>query len=201
MNLQERMELAGQCLLAWLDPEKEFLPVGGYEVAHNVGRWWDAVLRLEDFIGFVIPAELEGAMLRNLQRLTDNPDGLLMNRTNTPRITDKAKINSHNFREAFMAFNVLVRYRQSAWARRGGHHLLETMTGVCVTTVILTLQNCVVGAESPSPMTHRIRKRNAMASSTAQPLLVAAWRRLFGFSRPRAMPWLLMWPSASYGIT
>lgn len=127
MNLQARMELAGQCLLAWLDPQKEFVPAGGYEVAHDVGRWWDAVLRLEHAIGFVIPAQLEGAMLRNLQRLTDNPDGLLMNRPDAVGINGPAKINPHNFREALLAFNALVRYRRSAWARSAGHRLLETM--------------------------------------------------------------------------
>ena len=59
MNLKDAMQLAGQCLLAWLDPEKEFMPAGGVEVCHDVGRWWDAALRLEDAIGFVTPAELE----------------------------------------------------------------------------------------------------------------------------------------------
>ena len=74
MDLRLRLQMAGAGLLAMLDPEKELLPTGGYEVAHDLGRWWDAVLRLEDTIGFAIPAEMEAASLRNLQRLTDNPD-------------------------------------------------------------------------------------------------------------------------------
>ena len=28
MNLKGAMQLGGQCLLAWLDPEKEFMPTG-----------------------------------------------------------------------------------------------------------------------------------------------------------------------------
>lgn len=126
-SLQARLELAGNCLLAWPDPEREHLLFGGYEVAHDTGRWWDAVLRLEEAIGFAIPPFLEGAMLRNLQRLTDNPDGLLMNHPAVPGLADKLKINPHNFREAFIAFTALVRRRDSAWARQAGRRLLQTM--------------------------------------------------------------------------
>ena len=75
MELRTRLEMASNSLLTLLDPEKDLMPTGGYEVAHDLGRWWDAVLRLEETIDFVIPAELEAASLRNLQRLTDNPDG------------------------------------------------------------------------------------------------------------------------------
>ena len=71
MELRTRLEMAGNSLLTLLDPEKDLMPTGGYEVAHDLGRWWDAVLRLEETIDFVIPAELEAASLRNLQRLTD----------------------------------------------------------------------------------------------------------------------------------
>jgi hypothetical protein len=84
VNLHKRLELAGGALLAILDADKDLMPTGGYEVAHDLGRWWDAVLRLEEAIGFVIPAELETASLHNLQRLTDNPDRMLMNSTNVP---------------------------------------------------------------------------------------------------------------------
>ena len=58
--------MAGNSLLTLLDPEKDLMPTGGYEVAHDLGRWWDAVLRLEETIDFVIPAELEAASLRYL---------------------------------------------------------------------------------------------------------------------------------------
>lgn len=125
MNLRERMELAGRCLLAWLDPEKDFLPVGGYEVAHDIGRWWDAMLRLQANTGFAIPSDLEAAMLRNLKRFTANPDGWLMNRRDLPWL--EARINPHNLREGMLAFNALFRYRQNAWARRAGHRLLASM--------------------------------------------------------------------------
>ena len=126
-TLKASMELAGQCCLAWLDGEKDYMPTGGYEVAHDVGRWWDAMLRLEAATGFVIPGELEGAMLRNLQLLTSNPDGLLMNSPDVPWLKDAVRINPHNLREGMLAFHALVRYRNSRWAEQAGHRLLETI--------------------------------------------------------------------------
>jgi len=107
MNIKQHIELAGGALLAMLDTENDYLPTNGYEVAHDLGRWWDAVLRLEETIGFVIPAELESASLRNLQRLTNNPDCLLM----------VDKINPHNYRETMLAYGGLARRRNSAWAK------------------------------------------------------------------------------------
>jgi hypothetical protein len=127
MDLKPRLEIAGAGLLAMLDADKEFMPTNGYEVAHDLGRWWDAALRLEEAIGFVIPAELEAASLRNLQRLTDNPDRLLMNWMDVPWLKECARINPHNFRETLLAFGGLVRRRNSLWARDAALHLVSTM--------------------------------------------------------------------------
>ena len=125
LTFKQSMELAGRCCLTHLDSDKDYMLTGGYEVAHDTGRWWDAMLRLEAATGFVIPAELEAAMLRNLHTLTDNADDLLMNHPDIPWLP--TCINPHNFREGMLAFNALVRYRGSGWARRAGHRLLETM--------------------------------------------------------------------------
>lgn len=119
--------MAGQALLALLDPEKDLMPTNGYEAAHDLGRWWDAILRLEETIGFVIPAELEAASLRNLELLTANPDRLLMNRTDVPWLEAKAKINPHNFRESLLAYGGLVRRRNNLWARDAGLRLVRAM--------------------------------------------------------------------------
>jgi hypothetical protein len=127
MNLRYRLQLAFDSLLAILDPEKDLMPAGGYEVAHDLGRWWDAVLRVEEAIGAVIPAELEAASLSNLSRLTDNPDRLLMNRTDVSWLSEKAKLNPHNFRETFLAFGGLVRVRRSLWAKKAALTLVESM--------------------------------------------------------------------------
>ena len=126
-TLKGSMELAGQCHLAWLNPDKDWLPTGGYEVAHDTGRWWDAMLRLEAATGFAIPAQQEAAMLRNIQRLMSNPDGLLMNDPGIAWLKDVARINPHNFREGMLALAALVRYRDNAWARQTGHRLLGTL--------------------------------------------------------------------------
>ena len=127
MNIRRRLQLAGNALLAMLEPEHDLMPMGGYEAAHDLGRWWDAMLRLEEAIGFVIPPELEAASLRNLQFLTANPDRLLMNRLDVPWLKEKAKINPHNFRESLLAFGGLVRCRHSAWAHEAGLQLVRAM--------------------------------------------------------------------------
>ncbi|MHB9023089.1 MAG: hypothetical protein ACYC7E_02800 [Armatimonadota bacterium] len=124
-TLFESIDLAGRCCLAWLNPEHNYLPTGGYEIAHDTGRWWDAMLRREAITGLAIPAEYEGPMLRNLQRLTDNPDGLLVS---PPDVQGKAAIiNPHNFRESMIAYHALARYRNNGWAVTQGHRLLETI--------------------------------------------------------------------------
>ena len=126
-TLQQAMELGAECLLAWLDPEKQFFPTGGYEVAHDTGRWWDAMLRVEASAGLAIPAALEAAMLRNLHALLDNPDGLLMNPPDETLAGRPTLINPHNFREGMLALGTLARLRGSAWAVEAGLRLLGTL--------------------------------------------------------------------------
>ncbi|MAE62265.1 MAG: hypothetical protein CMJ49_13030, partial [Planctomycetaceae bacterium] len=112
MDLIPAMQRAGQCLLNWADPQSEALSAGGYEVAHNIGRWFDAVLRLEHTIGFTIPPEHEAKMLRLLQLLTDNPDRMLINRPDLPWMAAfNNVINPHNLRETMLVHHALVRYR------------------------------------------------------------------------------------------
>ena len=119
------MELGGRSLLKWLDPEQGSLPVGGWLESHDTGRWWDAMLRLERATGFVIPSELESAMLGNLRMLTDNPDRLLFI---PPGLACRApRFELHSLRECLLAFSALVRYRGSAWAARGGREALATI--------------------------------------------------------------------------
>jgi hypothetical protein len=122
------MELGAECLLAWLDPDRQDFPTGGYEVAHDTGRWWDAMLRLEATLGLLLPADREAAMLRNLQRLLDNPDGLLMNLPDEPLMGDRRQlINPHNFREGMLALGTVARVRGSQWAVEAGLRMLRTL--------------------------------------------------------------------------
>ena len=127
MNLVPAMTLAGHCLLAWLDPDRGFMPVGGYETAHDTGRWWDAMLRLEHATGFPIPPETEAAMLGNLRLLTDNPFGILMNRPDIEWMRESAVFNAHNLRETFLSLSALARYRRSEWAVEAGRLHLRNL--------------------------------------------------------------------------
>ena len=87
MDLKRSMELAGRNLVANLCPTRNYLPYWAIEIdsgygararftwpQHNVGRWWDAMLRLEAATGFRIPPDREAAMLGNLHSFFDNPD-------------------------------------------------------------------------------------------------------------------------------
>ena len=127
-SLGRALQLAGECSLAWLDPQHEHFPWGGYEVAHDVGRWWNALPRLEAATGFVIPPPLEAAMLHNFWRLTKNEDALLLNDPEIEALRGKKdRINLHNLREGLLAYAALAHYRRNAWARERGRVLVRTM--------------------------------------------------------------------------
>ena len=135
-DLKGSMELAGQNLIDGLNPYDNYLPLrainmdpkGDFVYAsydgclprHDLGRWWDAMLRLEDATGFEIPAHIEGAMLRNLYRYFDNEFHVLRN----PGREDEG-FDFHSFRENLLALNALVRFRNSAWARQKGHLMVQ----------------------------------------------------------------------------
>ena len=125
MKLKDSMELGGEHLLGWLNPERDYLPTGSWAITHDLARWWDAMLRLEDATGFVIPGNLEGASLRNLAWLTDNPDGLLW----VPPGLDwhEMKFEFHSFREGILTFAALAHFRGSTWAKAAGHRYLESI--------------------------------------------------------------------------
>lgn len=121
------MAQAGKCCLAWLNPAEQMQPTGGYELAHDTGRWWDAMLRYEAVTGTRIPEAAETAMLRNLRVMTDNPAALLTNSDKLPGPVDKIKVNPHNLRETLLAYTALVRHRKSDWARQQGRTVIGTM--------------------------------------------------------------------------
>src|SRR5690606_6955675 len=86
-TLEKSLQLAGEHLLGILNPEDHYLPYWqltvkeNYEAtflrwwpAHNIGRWLDAMLRLEETLGFKIPAEIDAAMQENARRFFENPD-------------------------------------------------------------------------------------------------------------------------------
>ena len=128
--LQPIMDRAAQCCLAWLNPQHHEFPTGGYEIAHDTGRWWDAMLRQEAATGFSIPAQAERAMLVNLERLTDNATGLLTNDALAEQAGGVRQVNPHNFRESMLAFSALVKWRDHAWSREHGAKLVDATLGL-----------------------------------------------------------------------
>lgn len=115
--IQVAMDRVTKCCLAWLNPEQHDLPTGGYETAHDTGRWWDAMLRYEAVTGARVPAQAESAMMENLRTLTDNPAALLTS----------SLCNPHNLRESLLAYTALVLHRKDAWAEQQGRRLVKTM--------------------------------------------------------------------------
>ncbi len=125
--LAQSMQRAAKCCLAWLNPDQYYFPTGGWEVAHDTGRWWDAMLRWEAATQSMIPSLQEMAMLRNIEDLAANPGALLTNTARTGAPPQRIVTTPHNLRESMLAYNALVRFRKSEWARAQGHRLLKTI--------------------------------------------------------------------------
>ena len=139
MDLKGSMELAGRNLVANLCPTRNYLPYWAIEIdsgygawarftwpQHNVGRWWDAMLRLEAATGFRIPPDREAAMLGNLHSFFDNPDHFCL----APRHFEGPGLELHSLREGLLALVALARHRNSRWAERKGHLMIESLLRV-----------------------------------------------------------------------
>ena len=122
-DLKERLQLVSGAMLACPPPDAGYLP-RGYEAAHNIGRWWEGALLLEETVGLSIPSLMEQAMAINIRALTASPYGLLLN---DPEIFGGGALNLHNLREGLLALTSLIHYRRSRWAVYKGRQLLETM--------------------------------------------------------------------------
>ncbi|MCX8063539.1 MAG: hypothetical protein N3G21_00005 [Candidatus Hydrogenedentes bacterium] len=134
LDFNTSMFLAGKNLLGVLSPDHNYLPLWvlsvkpNYEAefhfwwpAHNLGRWLDAMLRLESATGFRIPPKLESACVNNLRRFFDNPDHICIN----PDPEDFFEL--HSLREGMLALHALVRYRDDSWARAKAKKMMETL--------------------------------------------------------------------------
>lgn len=138
-ELVPAMELAGKNLLDCLNRDADMLPNWSLDVdetyhahflfhrpVHNIGRWWDAMLRLEESIGFLIPPEQEAAMLKNIMRFYDNPDHFCIEPDGIESV-GSCLFDDHSMRESLLALCVLIRRRGSIWAKQTGHLMLETV--------------------------------------------------------------------------
>ena len=135
LSLKHSMELAGTNLLHSLAPEDDYLPLWSvtiepdkrarrrkYWPEHNLGRWWDALLRLEACTGFAIPAEMEHAMLRHLRACVDNPLSVCASMDRTASCFD-----DHSQREVLLALAALIRWRDNDWAEGAGNRMIESL--------------------------------------------------------------------------
>lgn len=140
MDLVKSMELAGRNLEWSLCPTGYYLPyhkmhvdsmyrakVLFYDTSHNIGRWWDAMLRLEDATGFTISPKLEAKMLENTRWFFDNPDNLCFNPPELDKLVAPT-FELHSLRENLMALWALVEFRGNQWAVEQGHRMLEAIT-------------------------------------------------------------------------
>jgi hypothetical protein len=146
LSLEQSLRLAGQNLLGILNPEDNYLPYWMLKVdpdykaslerwwpAHNIGRWLDAMLRLEEAIGFDIPRVVETAMVQNTQRFFDNPDHICLKPNPSPlnaRTNDAGlEWDLHSLREGMLALNALARWRKNDWAAAMGRQMIQSISG------------------------------------------------------------------------
>ncbi len=141
IDLKQSLHLAGRNLLEILRPDADYLPHWSCFTTvypyirdtkftsrwpgHNLGRWWDAMLRLEAATGFAIPPHIETAMLGNLKRFFDNPDHLCLAPGDDDRLAPNFDL--HSLREGLLALTALVRHRRSDWARAKGHAMITAL--------------------------------------------------------------------------
>jgi hypothetical protein len=139
LDIVRHLDLAGQNLLGCLCPERNYLPYWHIVVddqrradyqfrphcnGHNVGRWWNAMLRLQACTGFHIPPTIEAAMLDHTWRMCCNPTGILLD---DPQLENVHTWYLHSYRETMLSLALLVKYRDSEPARRHGLHAIEQM--------------------------------------------------------------------------
>lgn len=136
-DLVPSMHLAGLNMIASLNKDSNYVPFFNLEVdreykgewkfthtSHNIGRWWDCMLRLEEATGFEIPADIEGAMLVNLYRYFDN-DACMCMEPEDLESDVKDLLVQHSMRENLLTFYMLIRRRNNCWAKKTAHCMLE----------------------------------------------------------------------------
>ena len=144
LTLKESMNLAGANLVHALSPNHDFLPFFIMRIdqnlkaeceyfwaSHNVGRWWDAMLRLEHATGYAIPPEAEAAMLRHIRQCLDNPLSVCGFIQSSEDVADSLKpdgwFDEHSQRETLLALACLVRFRGNRWAAEAGAKMVRAL--------------------------------------------------------------------------
>ena len=138
VDLPASVKLAGQNLIECLDRDNGFRPrrainlirkdgkiqasYDGCFPYHDLGRCWDALLRLEAATDFRIPQNVEASLLKTTKQYFDNPLHVMIDPD-----PEKARVDQHSFREHLLTLNELIRTRESAWAREKSAQMLESL--------------------------------------------------------------------------
>ncbi|KKT07609.1 MAG: hypothetical protein UV78_C0002G0008 [Parcubacteria group bacterium GW2011_GWA2_43_17] len=139
--LEQSMNLAGQNLLNSLRPSTDgylpyaFLTVNSDYTArfdpsmeiHNIGRVWDALLRLENATGFTIPADVNAGLFSTTQQWFNNPDNLCWAPQDWLGLISH-QFELHSFRENALALASLAEFRNSTWAKDKAPLLAATLS-------------------------------------------------------------------------
>jgi 5-formyltetrahydrofolate cyclo-ligase len=140
INLGRSMNLAGENLVHMLNPKYDYLPnfliavepdlsadQQMFFMSHNIGRWIDAMYRLEKATGFAAAKNIQDAMLRNVKSFCDNPDDLFL-RPLDKFPHDKGDLFCfHSLREQLGALHALAKYKNSDWARERAHRMIAAL--------------------------------------------------------------------------
>ncbi len=133
IDLAASLKLAGDHLANSVDPNGvpywSMNPTAGgmYWPQHNIGRWWDAMLRLENATDFMIPADAEIAFLKTTHRFFNNPDHLCWLPFDDQHLHAFVLYEAHSFRENILALNALIRYRNNSWAKEKAEGAIVTL--------------------------------------------------------------------------
>lgn len=139
-DLKRSMELAGQNLIRMLHPGRDYLPSfliavdpdyraerQMFFMAHNLGRWIDAMYRLEAATGVAAPAKIQEAMLRNVKSYCDNSDDLFLRPLDAFPYDKGDLFCFHSLREQLAALHGLAKYKDSQWARERARRMIVAL--------------------------------------------------------------------------
>ena len=86
-------------------------------MSHNIGRWIDAMYRLEDATGYAVPQHIQEAMQTNVRAYCDNSDDLFLRPLDRFPYEEGDLMCFHSLREQLGALHALAKFKNDDWAR------------------------------------------------------------------------------------
>ncbi len=142
VDLEKVLELSGNNMIGMLDPTRGYIPywilgmgedynngfLKYFMPSHNIGRWWDCMLKLESVTDFVIPADVEAGLMKTTFRFFDNPDHRMYPPFEDSRLKEaERKCTLHDLRENVLALVALIEFRNNEWAVKKGKALIDRL--------------------------------------------------------------------------